>query len=88
MPDEYRDQTADQISVKQQAATMAMARYFVLYMQEKNKLDEVFIELRDRDIENLHGNVQESSLQIVEEKLGNPIDLVEKDFEQWFRNIQ
>ena len=88
LPDEYRDQTADRISVKRHAAEMATARYFVLYMQEKNILDGVFIGLRDVGIENLHGDVRKNSLQLVEEKLGSPIGSVEKDFEQWFHQVQ
>jgi hypothetical protein len=88
LPEEYDDPTADKPSVKKQAAHMAMARYFALYLQEKKKLSEVYIAFRDLDPAKIEGGVQNHALKLVEQLLGKPLQEVDADFVMWFRKIQ
>ncbi len=70
---------------REQAAMMAMARYFALYLQERGQLAEVYRAIRDRGFEELAGAPADHAVALVETVLGRPLDQIDADFVAWFR---
>ncbi len=70
------------------AAHLATARYFALYLQERGKLADVYAAFRDLGLAELTGDVHAHALRLVERTLGQPIAAIDRDFEQWFRQVQ
>ncbi len=87
LPEIYDNHTGDKPSVRKQAAHMAMARYFVLYLQEKKKLNDVFTRVRDTSIDNIGTDARKHAIKIIEDSIGQPLASVHADFEKWFRDV-
>ena len=87
MPSEYADHTADRESIQRQAVFMAMSRYFILYLQEKQKLNEVFEAFRAMNILEMEDSTNMYTRNIVAGVLQKPIDAVQADFEDWFKSL-
>lgn len=73
--------------VEQQAVNHATARYFMLFLQEKQKLIEVYGSFRDRKATDIPGDPAADSVQLLETILGQPLAEVDEGFEQWFRQL-
>jgi hypothetical protein len=67
-----------------QEVNNAVARYFVLYLQERRKLVDVYQAFRTRKV---NGNPDEQSVSILEVTLNQKLESVENDFVSWFRRI-
>lgn len=87
LPETYDDPTGDDVSVRRQAASMAMGRYFVLYLQERKKLNDVFVRIRDTSLESIGTDARMSSVRAIECVTGQTIASVQEDFEKWFRGL-
>jgi len=71
---------------RRQAAMMAMARYFALYLDQRGELDKVFKGLRDRGFGELNGSARAHAVAIVESTLGRTVADIDQDFTLWFRS--
>jgi hypothetical protein len=78
----------DSATTARVAAHLATARYFALYLQERGKLADVYAAFRDQGLAELTGDVHAHALRLVERTLGQPIAAIDRDFEQWFRQVQ
>lgn len=87
LPKKYDDPTADVPSVRKHAAYMAMGRYFVMYLQEKKKLKEVFVGSRNVSFGNIETDARMQGVKIIEHVVGKPIASVQTDFEKWFGDL-
>jgi hypothetical protein len=68
---------------KQQAAAMATARYFALYLERKGWLRPVYLATKDRDF--LKGQSAADAAQIALERAAkNSLESIDKDFVAWF----
>jgi len=70
---------------EKQAVNHATARYFILYLQEKQRLRQVFEAFRDRRVSN---NPESQALGLLESMLGRSPDQVDADFAQWFKSLR
>lgn len=70
---------------KQQAVNHAMARYFILYLQDKNKLVDVYNAFRDRKVEDMKNNPGEDTVRLLETVLAHPLPEIDNDFVHWFK---
>ncbi|MFW5835155.1 MAG: SH3 domain-containing protein, partial [Pseudomonadota bacterium] len=80
MPD-LHDRRAGQ----EQAAMMAMARYFALFLEQRDQLVPVYRAVRDRGLEQLEGPAPAHAVDLVEDVLATPIDRLDAEFVAWFR---
>ena len=69
-----------------QAAMMAMARYFAMYLDQRDELSKVFVALRDRGFDELNGSARAHAVALVEDTLGRPVAEIDQDFSLWFRS--
>ena len=75
-------------SVKIQAVNMAMARYFVLYLQENDQLSRVFSAFRNRHVEKVDVNLSDNAISVLSSELNmTPIE-IDRQFTQWFRDLE
>lgn len=72
---------------KQQATNHAMARYFILYLQEKGKLVQVYKAFRDRKVRNLQKDPGTDAVYLIKSVLQQPLSEIDKDFTEWFRRL-
>jgi len=87
LPDEYTDSTADKESVQKQAAYLAMARYFVLYLQNQGKLKDVFTAFRKRELSKSGIKASKFAVSLVKRVLVKKTPYVQNEFERWFEDI-
>ncbi|PWG64024.1 SH3 domain-containing protein [Spiribacter halobius] len=76
----------DRVEGRRQAAMMAMARYFALYLQEQEKLVPVYEAVRDRGLNHGERPAPEHAVALVEEIVGRPIDEIDRAFVAWFND--
>ena len=76
----------DQVAGQRQAAMMATARYFVLYLEQQGKLQPTYRALRDRGFSELKGDARDHAVQLVEEVVGKPVSMIDQEFSEWFRS--
>lgn len=72
----------------QQATNHAMARYFMLYLQDKKKLTVVYDAFRNRMPANVKTNPAVDAVLLLESVLQQPISEVDKDFTEWFKSLR
>jgi len=73
--------------VIQQATNHAMARYFILYLQDKKKLVEVYNIFRDRKVEDVQKDPGTDAMNLLKKVLQQTLSKVDKDFTQWFNSL-
>lgn len=79
------DNETGEYEITQQASNAAMARYFMLYLQDKTtKLREVYRAFRDRKLEDIREDARAESVELLEKVMGKPLAQVDKDFAAWF----
>jgi len=71
--------------LERQAANHAMARYLMLYLQERGTLAPLYRAFRDRDVDRLAGDPGDEAVRLVEAVVGLPVADLDRDFERWFR---
>jgi hypothetical protein len=72
---------------KKQAANLSMARYFILYLQEKQKLVEVYKAFRTRKVQDTNKDPGQDAVQLLESLFQEPIAKMDEDFGQWFNEV-
>jgi hypothetical protein len=71
------------------AATLATARYFTLYLQDRGKLKAIYQSLRDQQpSRESNQNVPAATIAIIQGELGKDIDEVDADFIRWFHSVE
>jgi len=68
----------------QQATNHAMARYFVLYLQEKGKLFEVYHAFHHRKVEEMQNDPGTDAIRLLESILHKSILKIDQDFARYF----
>ncbi len=68
-----------------QAVNHATARYFMLYLQNHNKLATVFRKIQSLTPENYEVHPVDDAIKILESVLGKSIDKIDVDFSSWLR---
>lgn len=72
----------------QQATNHAMARYFVLYLQTKGKLFEVYHAFHHRKVEEMLIDPGTDAIRLLESILGKSIQEIDQDFARYFLSLQ
>jgi len=67
-----------------QAAMMATARYFMLYLEQRGQLAAVYRAVRDGDLGPADQSPREHVVRLVEATLQQPIDAIDRDFVRWY----
>jgi hypothetical protein len=70
---------------REQAAMMAMARYFLIYLDERGELAPVYNAIRDQDFGETKGSARDRVVNIVEATLGRSVAALDAEFVTWFR---
>ncbi len=73
---------------KRQAATMATARYFALYLEQRGELAPVFKAMRDQGFSTLEGDARDHAVGLVEATLGRDAATLDAEFADWFLSGQ
>ncbi len=82
--DDYMDM--DRPPAAAMAASLATARYFTLFLQERGQLKAIYQGLRDlQPSDDPHQDVVASTVALIERELGMDIDSADKEFIRWFR---
>jgi hypothetical protein len=81
------DNAEEDYEAKQQATHHAMARYVILYLQNRGKLIEVYNAFRDRKVEEMHEDPGTDATHLLETILQQPLSEVDKDFMEWFGQL-
>jgi hypothetical protein len=68
---------------REQAVSMSTARYFALYLDQRDELYPVYRAFRDRDFTEASGDARDAAVALVEATLGRPIAAIDADFEEW-----
>lgn len=75
--------------IERQAANHATARYFILYLQVKQKLREVFKTFRDRQFKDMEEDPGKDAVKLLESIFEKKsIEDINRDFEEFFKNIK
>ncbi len=88
LPDHYEENTADMIPVEKMAAYMAMARYFALYLQEKEKLLDVYKAFQKGGMTMKEGDARSHAIQLIKKVFGKETSSIQADFEKWFAKVE
>lgn len=73
----------------EEATTHALACYFVLYLQDKQKLGAVYDAFRRAtDTENLSNGERVNDADILESVLRQPVSKIDDDFSRWFKSVE
>lgn len=78
------DNAEEDYEATQQATNHAMARYFILYLQDKQKLVEVYNAFRDRKVRNVQIDPGKDAVHLLESILQKSLSEVDQEFTQWF----
>ncbi|NVK42537.1 MAG: SH3 domain-containing protein [Oceanospirillaceae bacterium] len=68
-----------------QAAMMATARYFALYLEQQNRLAPVYRAVRDGGLPSAGQSPREHTITLVESVLQQPIEVIDQNFVAWYR---
>jgi hypothetical protein len=66
----------------------ATARYFILYLQNKGKLSEVYNKMKVIEIVDESEIKQPDARSVLEQSLSMSIDEINQDFTSWFKNLK
>lgn len=75
-------------SMREQATHHALARYWVLYLQEHDLLADVYKSFRDIEIENQSGDYKAEIQQLFQQTTGKALVELEADFYGWFEHAK
>lgn len=81
---EFGARRAGAEGARRNAVTMAMARYFALYLERRGELASVYLAVRDRGFAELEGDAGSHTVKLVEEALGRSVDALDAEFSGWF----
>ncbi len=81
----FDGQSENKIDSDLQGANHATARYFMFYLQEQNKLKDVFQTFYSRKVRDLKGQPGEVSGQLLESTLGKNLKEIDLQFANWFK---
>ena len=88
-PDNINVEFFETIDIVKQAANHAMARYLMLYLQDKpGKLTEIYSACRNIDWENIGISPGDEYVRIFENTLNETIDQTDTDFIKWFKKLK
>ncbi|MGB3479299.1 MAG: hypothetical protein WBB67_09075 [bacterium] len=76
----------DEYAAVIQAINHATARYFVLWLQNNDKLVEVYTKFRDRKIDEMESDPGTDAVYLLESILG-PLSDAQRDLEDWFKTV-
>ena len=71
---------------RKQAANMATARYFMMFLEQRGQLRHVFDAMRWRGFDEFGGDARDHAVAVVERTLGRPLSEVDAEFADWFQN--
>jgi hypothetical protein len=78
----------DMLPAASMAASLATARYFALYLQERGKLQAIYQGLRAlQPSEQPNQNVSATTMALIERELGMDMDRADADFIRWFHSF-
>jgi len=84
-----QDEYMNAPSAEHMAATLATARYFTFYLQERGKLKAIYQRLREQQpSRESNQDVPAATIAIIESELGQGIDAVDADFIGWFHGLE
>jgi hypothetical protein len=81
------DNEENDYEAKRQATNHAMARYFMLFLQNKQKLGAVYSSFRDRKVEDMQIDPGTDAVNMLESILKISLSELDKYFTQWFNNL-
>ncbi|WBA44320.1 hypothetical protein [Hymenobacter canadensis] len=79
-------QVIDNQRFNQQAVNYATARYFMFYLQEKRKLEDVYKAFQERDPDLLTMSIEENSCYTLAQAMGMSFENIESDFQKWLKD--
>lgn len=68
-----------------QALNHATARYFMLWLQEKHKLKELYLAFRNRNVEKGSSDPTLDAVRLVEKVTGLKVAALDKEFDGWWK---
>tara|TARA_R110002110_G_scaffold102200_2_gene259264 strand:- start:380 stop:838 length:459 start_codon:yes stop_codon:yes gene_type:complete len=71
-------------SMQLQAVQHALARYWLLYLQEREYLADIYSGYRTRDIRKTSANPVEDAARLIESSTGKSLAVLDADFTAWF----
>lgn len=83
---EYLEGFLDESEGQRQAAMMAFARYFLLYLEQRGELAPVFRAVRDEGFATLEGDARDHAVHLVETTLGRSTADLDAEFVGWFQS--
>lgn len=72
-------------TISKAALNYALSKYFMLYLQDNNKLIEVYKAFRDRNIATINGDISDDNVRLIETILQRPITRVDNNFASWYQ---
>jgi len=78
---------AEHRSMKQQAVNHALARYWILYLQDNDLLEAVYRAIRDQKVSRLSGNASADMISLTENAAGRSFARLESEFNQWLQDL-
>jgi hypothetical protein len=73
---------------RRQAINHATARYFILYLQEKGRLVDVYKSFRGQSISDLKDDPKQEAVRLLASVLQKSLLAVDEDFKSWFLDLQ
>lgn len=74
-------------TLTQTTTNHALARYFILYLQDRQKLVEVYKAFRGRKVTNVQVDPRTDAVYLLENILQKSLVEVDRDFTEWFRQL-
>jgi hypothetical protein len=78
---------AEALQFSKVAVTHATARYFMMYLDRKGKLAEIYKKMRETKIDDSFRLIKPDAKTVLEESLRKSIDEIDKDFINWFDKL-
>lgn len=72
---------------EQQAANHAMARYFVLYLQEQGQLADLYRAFQQQEVAGLSDDPGEDAVGLLQGTLQRSLAQLEREFDDWFNTL-
>ncbi len=78
---------AEGASREQQAANHAMARYFILFLQERGQLADLYRAFQQQQVASLSDDPRKDAIMLLQETLLQPIASLDQEFVAWFQSL-
>lgn len=82
------DGTEGEQDFRRQAINHATARYFMLYLQEKGRLADVYQAFRGQNIDDLKDIPAQEAVRLLASVLQKSLSAVDEDFASWFLSLR